>query len=87
MSESNQAIEAAIQALLQTQPPNHNEALKLLTPLVDGASSDPRVPLYYGMALGLAGKKAEAISHAERALTLGNYVVTQASALVNQLKK
>lgn len=85
MTDSHSQIENAERHIRST-PPNPEEALKLLAPLLNATPEDPRANLYQALALSLQGKKREAMPFALRAVELSNHLREAASALMEKLK-
>ena len=81
------AVDRAEEALLKSKPPNAQVAINELSPLLDSPQKDPRVPLYLAMALAISGKKDEARTLAQKAVTLSQYVTDEANALLTRLGK
>ncbi len=85
MSESTSII-SRVEQHLKGSPPNAQEALKELEPLLKAEVSDARVFLYVAIALAMTNQKAEAKKFATLAKDIANDIQSEATELIKKLE-
>lgn len=84
MSESTSII-SRVEKHLKGDPPDANQALKELEPLLKAEASDPRVFLYVAVALAMTNQREEAKKFATLARDVAGDIQAEAAALVTKL--